>query len=190
MKVTCSKCGAQYDAPVHQSINVGINPEMKQKVMSGELFVATCPACGERKLLAYPLIYQDPSQHLLICLSPEPISAEGFEGTARRVTDVGSLIEKVKIFDAGLDDLALELAKYVTRQEMGKSDVKLKFLRLEGADNEMILTYPENGAMQMIAIGFNVYEDCRGIVQRNPAMAQSARGLALIDEGWVAEFIG
>ena len=190
MTVSCSKCGAAYDAPIRQSINVGTSPELKQAVMSGELFVSTCPSCGERQILTYPLVYQDPSQHLLICLSPEPISAEGYEGTARRVTDVGSLMEKVKIFDAGLDDLALELAKYVIRQEMGKNDARLKFLRLEGADNEMILTYPENGSMQMIAIGFNVYEDCRGIVQRNPAMAESARGLALIDEAWVAGFVG
>lgn len=190
MKVSCTKCGTGYDAPVYRSINAGTDPGMKARVMSGELFVSTCPHCGERRLLTYPLIYQDPSQNLLICLSPEPISIEGYQGTARRVTDVGSLIEKVKIFDAGLDDMSLELAKFVTRQEMGKKDARLKFLRLEGADNEMILTYPENGSMQMLALGFNVYEDCRGIVQRNPAMAESARGLALIDEDWVAGFIG
>ena len=102
--------------------------------------------------------------------------------------DVGSLIEKVKIFDAGLDDAAIELCKYVTRSELGK-DVPLKFLRTEGADNEIIFTYPEAGQMQLLAVGFNVYEDSRAIIGRNPSMQESLKGLAKVDSEWVEQFI-
>ena len=44
--------------------------------------------------------------------------------------------------------------------EMGKDALELRFLRLSGSDNEIIFTYPQDGEMKMIAVGFNVYEDC------------------------------
>lgn len=100
---------------------------------------------------------------------------------------VGDLMEKVKIFDAGLDDIVMELCKYITLQEI-KKDVALKFFSIDGADSEINFTYPENGEMQLIAVGFNVYEDCAGIVQRNPAIKESARGLATIDPDWLSNF--
>ena len=71
---------------------------------------------------------------------------------------------------------------------MGK-DADLKFLRLDGADHDIILTYPEDGAMQMLAVGFNVYEDCCAIVRRNPAVSASVQGLATVDRGWVEQFL-
>lgn len=110
---------------------------------------------------------------------------EGYHG--RLVKTVGDLMEKVKIFDAGLDDIVMELCKYITLQEI-KKDVSLKFFSIDGADSEINFTYPENGEMQLIAVGFNVYEDCAGIVQRNPAIKESARGLATIDPDWLSNF--
>ena len=101
----------------------------------------------------------------------------------------GDLVEKVKIFDAGLDDRAIEMCKYVTKQEAGKPGMDLKFLRLDGADNELVFTYPAAGQMELLAVGFNVYEDCRGIIARNPHVAERARGLAVIDEAWVASLL-
>jgi hypothetical protein len=126
---------------------------------------------------------------VLICLSDRGLSVEGLEGLqGRLVGDVGSLIEKVKVFDASLDDVPLEFCKFVTRQELGK-DVDLKFLRLEGADHDIIFTYPENGAMQLLSVGFNVYEDCCAIVRRNPGITNSLEGLVKIDREWAEHFL-
>ena len=100
---------------------------------------------------------------------------------------VGDLVEKIKVFDAGLDDLVIEMCKFVTAQEL-KKDIPLKFAGMDGADNEMTFTYPEQGEMQMVAVGFNVYEDCAGILQRNPLIRESATGLAVIDQAWLTRF--
>ena len=35
--------------------------------------------------------------------------------------------------------------------------------------------------------GFHVYEDCRGILQRNPAVHPD-KGFAQIDQEWIARF--
>ena len=100
---------------------------------------------------------------------------------------VGELVEKVKIFGCGLDDIVIEMCKFVTCQEL-KKDVTLRFVGTEGADGEMTFTYPENGQMELVAVGFNVYEDCAGILQRNPVIRDSATGLATVDQAWLSRF--
>ena len=185
----CPKCGSEFDAPDVRSINVAKDPSLKDRVKDGSLFVCRCPCCGASSLAQEPVLYHDPSAQLLIAYTSAPLSSEGLEGyTCRLVSSIGELIEKVKVFDAGLDDIALELCKYVTAQEL-KKDVMLKFLKMDGPDGEITLTYPEKGEMQMLVIGYNVYSDCVGIVERNPVLREKAAGLVRIDQDWVAQFI-
>lgn len=183
----CPFCGERFDAPDLRSINVGIEPEKKAAVLDGSAFLFVCPHCGKQCLAPEPVLYHDPDQKIIVAFSSTPLSGEGPEGyRCRCVSDIGSLIEKVKIFDAGLDDVAIEICKFVTTKEMNK-DVRLKFFKMEGADSELIFAYPENGAMQMVSVGFNVYTDAAAIVSRNPAV--SPTGLARVDLSWIEEFL-
>lgn len=185
----CPTCGTTFDVQRYDMVNVRENPELKASVISGEIFLQECPRCGRRHLVGGPLVYMDPDEMVLVMLSDKALSLADTGGyTARLVSRAGDLIEKVKIFDAGLDDKAIELCKYVTKQEAGKP-MDLKFLRLDGADNELVFTYPAGGQMELLAVGFNVYEDCRGIIARNPVVAERAKGLAVIDEAWVATLL-
>jgi hypothetical protein len=43
--------------------------------------------------------------------------------------------------------------------------------------------------MQMAAAGFNVYEDCRGILKRNPALAAAASGFARVDAAFIGRYL-
>ena len=185
----CSRCGAEHSVSVPQSVNASTSPELKEQVRSGALFTWTCPHCGTANLLKVPFLYHDPGEHVMIVLTDAPMSAEGLpEGyIGRQVRSVGDLVEKIKIFDAGLDDLIIEMCKFVTCREL-KKDVPLKFLKSDGPDGEMTFTYPENGQMEMLAVGFNVYEDCAGILGRNPLIRESATGLATIDQAWLSRF--
>lgn len=188
--LTCSRCGAKFTVDTYSSINVAADPELKEKVKSGELFMHECPQCGNANLARHTTLYHDPEQKILICLTDQPLSSDGLEGyTCRLVSDVGSLIEKVKIFDAGLDDLAVEMCKYVTKMEMEKSDIELKFLKMDGADGEITMTYPQDGKMEMIVIGSNVYDDCCGIISRNPALKEKATGLVKVDGVWLSQYL-
>ena len=189
IQARCSRCGAEHSVSVPQSVNVATDPDLKEKVRSGELFTWTCPHCGTSNLLTVPFLYHDPDAHLMLVLSPAPLGAEGLqEGyTGRQVRSVGDLVEKIKIFDAGLDDLTVEMCKFVTCQEL-KKDVSLRFAGLNGADGEMTFTYPEDGQMELVAVGFNVYEDCAGILRRNPQIRDAVQGLACIDQAWLAKY--
>jgi ribosomal protein L40E len=205
----CNRCGARQEVAVHDSINVRETPELKAQVLDGSLFVWECPSCGARNLIRSQTLYHDPDEKLMVWVTS---GSEGLESrvraaysgmdemngyTARFVDDAGSLIEKVKVFDAGLDDIVMEMAKFVTRMEIagGRQDraddilgATFRFLKLDGADNEITFAYPLDGAMQMVAVGFNVYEDCRGILKRNPEMAAAAAGFARVDAAFVSRF--
>lgn len=185
----CSRCGAQHSAEVPQSVNAEASPELKEQVRSGALFTWNCPHCGTANLLKFPFLYHDPQEHLMLVLTDAAVNAEGVPDgyTGRLVRSAGELIEKINIFDAGLDDLAIEMCKYVTSKELN-TDAPLKFLKIEGADSEMTFTYPEKGEMQLVAVGFNVYEDCAGILQRNPRIRDAAKGLVSIDRAWLARY--
>ena len=121
--------------------------------------------------------------------------------TLRRVNDMGSLMEKVLIADAGLDDVVLEMCKYVTKLEMLQKTVgadkkeefmasTFHFYRSEGEADERILTfmYGLDGQMFGVNIGWNVYQDCEGILERNPQI-RPAEGFAKIDAEWLASVL-
>lgn len=214
----CRGCGNVHKVAVYGRINVSEQPELKGRVRDGSLFVWECPHCGTHNLAKYQVLYHDPAERVMLWLLPAGALPEsrisdveqalsqqigsgdsGLEGyVLRRVDDVGSLIEKVGIFDCGLDDIVVEMCKYVTRMELAEkmkdaaqaaelADAVFRFCRMDGADNEIMLSFPLGGQMHGVNIGFNVYEDCRGILQRNPAV-KPAPGFARIDSDWLGRF--
>ena len=206
----CSKCGQQHKVTVYKSINVSENPELKAKVRDGSLFLWECPHCGQMNLAKYETLYHDPAARLMVWLMPEgEISETQMQAitmhtkamggyTLRMVSDMGSLMEKVLIKDAGLDDVAVEMCKYVTKLEMLQKSVPAEqkdefmastfhFYRVEGDGDGRILTfmYALDGQMLGVNIGWNVYQDCAGILERNPQI-RPEEGFAKIDAEWLA----
>ena len=206
----CSKCGQQHKVTVYRSINISENPELKDKVKDGSLFLWECPHCGQVNLAKYETLYHDPSAKLMVWLIPSGEVSEtqmqaitmhtkamgGY--TLRRVNDMGSLMEKVLINDAGLDDVVVEMVKYVTKLEMVQKIVdqdkkdeflagKFHFYRAEGEGDEKLLTfmYPQDGQMMGVNVGMNVYQDCSGILERNPQI-RPTEGFSRIDADWLA----
>ncbi|MBO4446839.1 MAG: CpXC domain-containing protein [Bacteroidales bacterium] len=195
---TCAACGAPITKEIPGLINVRGEPERKELVMSGELFIASCPACGKRQLVSAPFLYHDPDERLMLWLSADDASRERAallfastpeleDYTCRLVNSVGDLLEKIKIFDAGLSDIAVELCKLVTSEEAGE-ELPLKFMRIDDSSAEIHFACPKNGQMEVMAVGLNVYEDCRGILARNPQMTENAKGPVCIDQAWLSQY--
>lgn len=206
----CSKCGKQNQITVYRSINISENPELKEKVRDGSLFLWECPHCSQVNLARYETLYHDPEKKVMFWLLPEgELSESQMQAitmhtkamgnyTLRRVNDMGSLMEKVLVTDAGLDDVVLEMVKYVTRMEMMQKSIGeehkeefmtsvFHFYRMEGEDDARILTfmYALGGQMLGVNVGWNVYQDCAGILERNPQI-KPAEGFTRIDSGWLS----
>lgn len=208
IKSVCRACGTENTVTAYSSVNVKEQPELKGALLDGSAFMWTCPHCGTRNLIQCQTLYHDPEERIMVWLTlgskelEEKINEaysrlEGLEEYVMRfVDDAGSFIEKIKIFDAGLDDMAMEMTKYVTKMELCDSHkdraqeilpAPFKFLSMSGPDNEITLAYPLDSQMQMVTTGFNVYEDCRGIIKRNPGTTSAAPGFHKIDADWTAE---
>lgn len=185
----CRQCGKPFDIPeLPALVNVADTPSLKERVKDGTLFTAICPACGAVNIAKAKMLYHDPSLRLMIWLLPEESLTEEerlriedsieslwssvkdslHDYVFRRVGDVGSLIEKVRIFDAGLEDTVIEMCKFVSGKELDADG--LRFRAMAGADNEMEFVFPRGGEMHSVKVGFNVYEDCRAILGRNPSI--------------------
>ncbi len=208
----CSKCGQQSALSIYKSINVAEEPELKDKVRDGSLFLWECPHCGQVNLARYETLYHDPEAKLMLWLAPVgEISETQMQAianhtkamggyTLRMVEDMGSLMEKVLISDAGLDDMVLEMCKFVTKIEMraklGEEQAQqlmsaaFRFYRIEGEDDARLITfmYPFDGQMLGVNIGWNVYQDCAAILQRNPNI-RPADGFARVDAAWLASIM-
>ena len=199
----CSKCGEKTKITVYKSINTAENPELKGKIRDGSLFIWECPHCHQSNLARYETLYHDPDRKTMIWLMPSgDLSETQMQAIAnhtkamggyrlRRVRDVGELMEKILIFDEGLDDLAVEMCKYVTKMEMsakmpGIAGSVFHFHRTEEKDGlkTLVFIYPADNRMMSINVGFNVYEDSSGIIGRNPDIIPD-ESFMKIDQEWL-----
>jgi len=151
--IRCPRCNAESAFTVWQSLNVTLNPNEKQSLMSGELLRFTCPGCGAVTQFVYPLLYHDMERRLMLWMIPD--NADGTRATvdadtpvpgavgggivpgyvARLVSSPNELLEKILIFDAGLDDLAIEMFKIVVNLQVEAAglpkDAKVYFARVD-----------------------------------------------------------
>ena len=197
----CSRCGGTHSVETFPSINTALDPTLKARVRDGSLFVWECPYCGTRNLLKYETLYHDPAERLMVWLLPcdalPPAAVadavkelDGY--TLRLVREVGDLVEKVNIHAAGLDDVLVEMCKYVTRMELSEKqgsvvEAPLKFYKLDGPDNDLLFSFPQDGEMKVVNVGFHVYEDARGILGRHPSVRPEP-GFAQVDAAWLGQY--
>ena len=70
MELECPKCGARQNVPLYDSINVSIDPDLKEKLFRGEINVFQCETCDQKVFVANPLLYHDMEQHLMVQFYP------------------------------------------------------------------------------------------------------------------------
>ena len=75
-QISCPNCGTPYSAEVHQIIDVGRQPELKQMLLSGQLNVAVCPSCGAGGQLTSALLYHDPAHELFMMYIPQEMQMD------------------------------------------------------------------------------------------------------------------
>lgn len=114
--IICPQCGEAQKYRIYTSINGTDNPELKDLIMSEELFDWRCNRCNYFADMAYPFVYTDTQKKYMICLSP--MGTSNIEPPAvfdkyikRSVKNLSELKEKILMFDEGIDDVAMELVK-------------------------------------------------------------------------------
>ena len=204
VKVTCSKCGAENEALIWDSINTGINPEQKQNVINGSLFINTCPECGEKDRHNYTTLYHDMQNKVMIyyaCCEEdfnivknnlkqlESDFADSLKGyRIRLVVSQNALMEKALIFEKGLDDRAIEVIKAVFA-----IDAMEKFPELEIDELLFYITEKGKHEIQFLAnrpltgeIDDKLYRTIRG---EFGAKLDALSDTYIIDMNWAFKFL-
>lgn len=180
-KITCPKCGCEADFTIWSSINTVLDPDMFEKVRTGEAFAFTCPECGNVADVDYGFLYHQMDARMMIYYVPEPSEVEKaydmFRGDNkitgmfkeeqenylyRIVRTKNELIEKLFIFDAGLDDRAIEIIKVFYAQKVleEKPEISVDEIRFEEAENNEIglVFITEGSPVASCQIGRDFYD--------------------------------
>ncbi len=64
-QIRCPSCGTAYTVPVFNIIDLGVNPELKGPLLSGQINVAACPSCGVGGPLGTLLMLHEPGHQFL-----------------------------------------------------------------------------------------------------------------------------
>lgn len=68
IKLTCSECGEKFEFELYDTVNATMDPELKKKLLKGNLFAAKCPKCELEKSLLHPFLYQDMDKDFIVRL--------------------------------------------------------------------------------------------------------------------------
>jgi hypothetical protein len=134
IEVECPNCGAKQPATIWSSVNVTLDPELRQRLLERDLTSFHCGDCGHSAELAYDMLYHDMTRRILVWLvaggaMPDDdasmafgkLGAFGGDPYRLRVVDsMNGLIEKIRIGDADLDDRFLEVLKTIVWRNMGE----------------------------------------------------------------------
>lgn len=155
--VSCPHCGAVVKTVMSEGINADENPDLRSSVLNETLFDWKCPECGYEAQLIYPCLYHDKSKNFMIYVVPngcdcslqsvEAVKAfPQLQGVAKRVvTSLAELKEKILIFEAGLDDYAVEMVKLalagIEAKKHGRTVNKGYFCFLNEAENRIVFSF-------------------------------------------------
>jgi len=66
----CPRCRQPVTADIEQLFDINVDPQAKQRLLSGAINMVNCPHCGYQGSLATPIVYHDPDKELLLTYFP------------------------------------------------------------------------------------------------------------------------
>lgn len=186
--ITCPNCGKDSEFTIWQSINTQLDPEMKIAVRDKSIFRFTCPHCGHTALVDYGFLYHQMEDRIMIhyvqseedvkqiydlytgnCNNPLfksfPILQAHYLN--RIVRSMNQLLEKLAIFDAGLDDRIIEICKVFITAEYLKQhpdSAGAEMLMYTGEKGEHIIEILENA---QLAGSYELSDDMYNTVKKH-----------------------
>lgn len=150
----CPVCFNEDTLTIWDEINARTDPDLRERLLRKTLQSLECRNCGHSTLIASPLTYSDPDLGLVIECRPDLDSNQLDQLLAQRQAGVlpdglnlaselprilrltatlNDLIEKIHIFENGLDDQVLEIVKLAVIDHQGQAnETAIEDLRLVG----------------------------------------------------------
>ncbi len=218
-QIACLKCKKKSDFEFYGSINTMLDPTLKQRVKNFDIFKFICPHCGSEQFVNYSFLYHQMEDKLMIfyCQDEEEVAkvrslyADDFDtalnaqgesetidttGYRRRIViGADNLVEKIRIFDAGLDDRLVEIYKVLLYGQMqaelaampGGDAVDDVFVdeQLDGSLNFVFVA--DGRAVGAVAFSQDVYEVIAN--QYRDAVERLAPTEPVINQDWAFDIL-
>lgn len=206
IEVDCPFCGAKGSYEHFASVNVTLDPELKEKVLDESLFTYSCSTCGKTAQVDIDCLYHDMQNGLFILLIPnaqddsqlrdalEALAGMKFsfleeDYLVRIVPSITDLKEKIFIAESELDDRVVEMMKFYLQTSLKNrnliaSDTELKFLSAE-TDEIIFAVIDGEGNLSHFSISMDYYYEEKN---RNRFLDPETEGY-LIDSKWAFDHI-
>ena len=163
-EVVCPACKKPYNIQIWDSVNAQLNPEKKEEILSNTFYKTICPHCNEETDCVYDFLYHDMNKKYMISMLQDypqdmlkEITKSGY--SLRKVDDINQLIEKIRIFDAGLNDIVVEIMKRVV-SEINNLNSELLFCEVENGNCVFIMLKEEKAILAPKPIYDMILKDC------------------------------
>ena len=218
-QIACLKCKKKSDFEFYGSINTMLDPTLKQRVKNFDIFKFICPHCGSEQFVNYSFLYHQMEDKVMIfyCQDEEEVAkvrslyADDFDtalnaqgesetidttGYRRRIViGADNLVEKIRIFDAGLEDRLVEIYKVLLYGQMqaelaampGGDAVDDVFVdeQLDGSLNFVFVA--DGRAVGAVAFSQDVYEVIAN--QYRDAVERLAPTEPVINQDWAFDIL-
>ncbi len=130
------------------SINVTLDPKMKEKVMDGSLFLWTCSKCGTTFRVPYPFLYHDMEHRFMVEFFPEKNS-------------LVALAEFIRVKENNLD---MKVINVIALKCMKERPIKGFLFERINDENQLVFTImveKENGgelSKETLCVPYEEYE--------------------------------
>ncbi len=205
MTVQCSKCGAEIDVTVFESVNTDYAADITEQIISGDLFNAKCDKCGFVSHLEYDILYHDVKHGAMIWVlhdsSPEYSSkvAElrssanvlGYK-TTRIVNNMNELRQKVACLENERDDRIVELCKVFIAYNLLSKQPDFEFnnaFYTNFLDQERVFLYDKNGQELSCELTDDIYSMLSEMYYNSEYASDFQGYYALVDYDWAESVI-
>ena len=200
---TCSKCHSTFKIPIFPYINFSENPEYYAKVKNLDIFKVKCEKCGNEEYVKYDCLIVDPVHKYFVYLFNNK-NVDSFRKSVdyfvnvvlkkdqindwdqiktRLVLDLNELIEKIQIFEIGLNDKAIEIIKRgLIERKLSNSNTLL----FDGIQNTNLEFIKVSDKPEKITVTIEFYNR---IIESVNKMKDENINFELVNQDWVLKRI-
>lgn len=156
----CEFCGKPFDTVVYDSVNVDLDPELREKILNGSLFMHECPHCHKKNAILVPMIYHDMKNRFMIFSGDYEYVYSGYESTENKyipkdvadsyryvgATNYDELTNKIIALENSLDHRIVELVNCFTGIKLNEKISKERGMEVDAVR----LNYDDKGALIVV----------------------------------------
>lgn len=207
-KINCPHCNEENEVILWEKVNVDMNPDLKEKLFTETINNMKCKNCGYEGRIDLPLYYNDVKNKFFIYLVPDfPVDKKEeenllnnlksqtlnildkeYNNRKRLVFEYYNLLEKILIFDAGLDDRAIEGCKILARTQLKLMEGRAAFAGIE--NDEITFNFfdkEEKEASKSFSVPKAMYEEVAAVI--NGKDKKPADDFKIIDVKYAARML-